>query len=520
VLGQADMDDNRLPTVPVRAGNIAVADSQNVAVVVDEATSRVLVYGNLGRYPTTPLAAIGQPDLVTTDCNSGGLDARSLCAPTAAVVDAQGNLWVADTGNNRVLQYAAPWLSYDYPNRVWVVATEATRVFGQPSFTQNECTRGATGLCRPQGVAVDFRQNLYIADSENHRIVHHENPLADAVAERVYGQATFADASCNAGGLDANALCDPRGLVMTDAGDLYVADRVNSRVVLYQDVFANGGGADRVWGQPSTASSGCAAGADGLCGPRGVTLDRAGNLVIADTENSRVLVFDAADGDGVADRVLGQPDFATTRCGSATSESLCTPIGVAANRAGDALLVADAGHERIVRYDAPYCLGTFLLGPGHPRAKGVSQPQGTKLKIATGKNPAVADDILSFADKLILLENDGTIDGFDTPLLTLSTSAGVVYREKVPSVSNTRLTSSGGTYETRWLKGERDVGIDDYKISTHFVIPGNDANPQYDKVGYKGRAVGLDLSGFTASQATFEDRFSRGSLCFSTERAC
>jgi hypothetical protein len=55
-------------------------------------------------------------------------------------------------------------------------------------------------------------------------------------------------------------------------------------------------------------------------------------------------------------------------------------------------------------------------------------------------------------------------------------------------------------------------------VRESFVIPSNDAKPQFDRLKYKGRAVGLDLGAFTASSASFRLQF--GSLCFTTQLAC
>src|SRR5918912_3045283 len=52
-------------------------------------------------------AALGQPDLVSNECNHGGISARSLCGPMAIAMDpSSGHLFVADTGNNRVLRFS------------------------------------------------------------------------------------------------------------------------------------------------------------------------------------------------------------------------------------------------------------------------------------------------------------------------------------------------------------------------------------------------------------------------------
>ena len=85
-------------------------------------------------------------------------------------MDASGNLYVADEGNSRVLEYNTP-LSTD---------TTADLVFGQGgSFTSAVINSGgvsASSLYYPTGVAVDAGGNLYVADYGNHRVLEYDKP--------------------------------------------------------------------------------------------------------------------------------------------------------------------------------------------------------------------------------------------------------------------------------------------------------------------------------------------------------
>src|SRR5260221_566900 len=85
---------------------------------------------------------------ITRNINHGGLSASSLHAPAGPAPDGQGNLYVADASNHRVLEYDAP-LTTDPP---------ADRVFGQPSFITNTSNSGGLGpksLNGPSGLALD-----------------------------------------------------------------------------------------------------------------------------------------------------------------------------------------------------------------------------------------------------------------------------------------------------------------------------------------------------------------------------
>ena len=130
---------------------------------------------------------IGQPDFLSSGCNA--TSAASLCKPTGVAVDASGNLYVADGGNSRVLEYTNPFTACAgvFP----CVGGPASLVFGQGgSFTSNTCDSdtedsGSTSidLCSPIGVAVDASGNLYVADSGNNRVLEYNTPLtADVTA--------------------------------------------------------------------------------------------------------------------------------------------------------------------------------------------------------------------------------------------------------------------------------------------------------------------------------------------------
>lgn len=283
-------------------GNLWVADAFN---------SRVLRFDN-PETDATPVAAdmvIGQPDFLSSAPNLGqgftevdAASADSLCFPGRVLVRG-GHVWVADSGNSRVLHYANPTANKPSAN---VVLGQYDNFSCRVKNNDGTCTEkfgavaSARNLFNPIGLALAADGALYVADWMNHRVLRFDDPLtSDTEADAVIGQADFAGDQPDAGGV-AFGLELPIDLFIDGAGSLYIADSGNHRVLAYLDP-AGGGSADVVFGQLGNFSTDAPnhglplflTDADGLWGPTGVAVDTECNLLVADTNNSRVLRFDS-----------------------------------------------------------------------------------------------------------------------------------------------------------------------------------------------------------------------------------
>ena len=127
-------------------------------------------------------------------------------------------------------------------------------MFGQRDFTHTRCTGGFAlavpptlyGLCNPTALALDKENNLYVSDTNNNRVLEYFAPLAessgvgsgDTIADAVLGQSSFVRNVCvgKLGGsrpANANGLCSPMGLSLDSAGNLFISDTYNNRLLRF-----------------------------------------------------------------------------------------------------------------------------------------------------------------------------------------------------------------------------------------------------------------------------------------------
>jgi len=210
--------------------------------------------------------------------------------PGGLAVDALGNLYVADTGNDRVQKLG----------RNGGYLSEAGG-FGWAEGQFN----------RPSGIATGRGLEVFVADSRNARI-------------QVY--TTQLDLAAVVGGRDAEgpiSLGSLAGIALTEEGVLYVSDTDLDQIVQITTYSR----ADRSFG-------GYGYGGGSLRRPMGLAVGERGAVYVCDSENDRVCVFDAF---GNYEGALGE-------------EVLLTPAGVCAGPEGT-LFVADTGHHRVVVFD-------------------------------------------------------------------------------------------------------------------------------------------------------------------------
>jgi len=300
--------------------------SSNILWVADFANSRVLGFRHgMAAFTNGQNAdlVLGQPDFSNPNpvC---AVTQSGLCFPADVAFDQGGNIWVADQGANRVLEYKPPFTT----------GQSAALVIGEPDFTSSSCVTAQNRLCSPYGLTFDKSGNLWVLDAGNDRILEYKPPFANGQnASVVLGESDFTTRICR---VTQNGMCPAEfagGVRSDNSGNIWMVDVFDNRVIEFQAGagFVNGQNASVVLGQADFTSSSCATTQSGMCFPGGIAFDTKGSLYVAEESNCRVLKFKPKkkkfSNNQKAMLVLGQPDFTSNGC-NVTQSNLQNPNGL------------------------------------------------------------------------------------------------------------------------------------------------------------------------------------------------
>ncbi|MGB8842932.1 MAG: hypothetical protein WCC64_17900 [Aliidongia sp.] len=325
------------------------ADGAGHVFVADELFNIVREFTVGGTIST----AAGAPSQTGGFAGDGGLaTAAMLSDPTAVAVDSTGRVFVADAGNRRI--------------RMFTPGGDITTVAGGGGTSGVDGLGDggpatAANLAFPQGVAVDGKGNIYIADTFNRLVRVFTVGGTISVAAGTPGSSGFG----GDGGPATSALLDsPQAVAVDGAGNIYIAD--NGSHVIRR--FTLGGTIATIAGTPNQAGYG----GDGgpattalLNGPSGLTVDAAGDIFIADSGNG--VIRKIAPGGMITTVAGGGTNPGTDGLGEGGPAQLATlamPSGLAID--GGNLLIADTADDLVrsvsTSVPAPTVVASVLPG--------------------------------------------------------------------------------------------------------------------------------------------------------------
>jgi len=388
--------------------------------------------------------------LVTVSTLAGTGTAGSTDGPRAAAQfsyasgvaqDAEGNVFIADTNNHQI--------------RMLSPAGDVTTIAGTTTFGFANGSGPSARFAFPAAVAVGPDDNLYVADTFNHRIRKLTRPLLDGQPWTVTTLAGSGTAGFLNGVGTAARFNHPQGLVLDSGGNVYVADTLNHRIRMVTSA-----------GVVSTyAGTGAAAFLDGAAtaakfnSPFGVDLDSAGNLFVADRDNQRIRKIDHLT--LVVSTVAGNGSAGFTNAGVGTFSS---PVAVAVDRSSNLVYVSDESNHAIRMVTsagvvttvaglgsaaAGYLDGNALLAEFHSPSGLLVDPDGN-LIVADIENHTLRRVRIRLEVSATLAGADP--DGFGVPASALINAAalgldpGATYYIRWRSVTDGTLQSLGQSF--------------------------------------------------------------------------
>jgi sugar lactone lactonase YvrE len=359
-------------------GGPATGAVLNGAAGVAVDTDGNLYIADYGNQRIRKVAAVG--GIITTVAGNGSrgfsgdrgsATSAELNAPAGAAIDVSGNLYIADYGNGRIRRVAVG---------SGIISTFAGG--DSPGFSGDGGPATAAEISQPLGIGLDRSGNLYVADSYNMRIRRVD--AGNGIISTVAGNGRQGILDDDGGPATAAIVVNPFDVAVNALGDLYVADysscrirKVDGRSRIISTVAGDGSRDFSGDGAPATTA--------GVPSPYDVTLDASGNLYIADF-SSRIRRVDAKTGFISTVAGTGTPAFSGDG-GPATNAALNKPQHVAFDDSGN-MYIADTDNNRIRRIATASGMISTVAGTGNGAFSGDGGP-ATNAAIAAPQGVAV-----------------------------------------------------------------------------------------------------------------------------------
>jgi sugar lactone lactonase YvrE len=298
--------------------------------------------------------------------SNGRGDQAEFRNPGGLVVDASGNVYVADAGNQQIRVITPGGVD------VSTFAGNSTAGNGDGPLT-------AASFNLPSGITTDVSGNLFIADMGNNRI---REITAGQILSTLAGNGTTGFANGIASKAEFNS---PVGAVADGSGNVYVTDNFNNviRKITPDGVVSTFAGN----GQPGFAEgTGTSA---SFNSPAGIAIDNGGNLYIADEYNNRIRKITP---DGTVSTLAGNGLLGSVN-GSAATAEFDSPLGIAIDASGNLYVSA----ENAIREISPAGMvttfaGVFWTGSSDGQGTNASFNRPFGIAIDNGGNLYIADE--------------------------------------------------------------------------------------------------------------------------------
>jgi serine/threonine protein kinase, bacterial len=316
--------------------------------------------GATGNYATSCTVSTLAGSGVYGSADRAGNEA-SFYGPSGVAVDSSGNVYVADSENNKI--------------RKITPAGVVTTLAGSGVSGSDDGTGIAASFNYPQGVALDSSGNVYVADTGSHKIRKITPAGVVTTLAGGGGREWNWNGLGSADGTGTTASFNyPNGVAVDSSGNAYIADSSNNKIrkITPEGVVT------------TLAGSGVSGSDDGtglaasFNRPEGVAVDKSGNVYVADFNNNKIRKITPA---GVVTTLAGS-GRQSSRDG--TAASFKWPNGVAVDSSGD-LYVADYGNRKI-RKITPAGVVSTLAGSG---VEGSEDGTGTEASFAYADGVAV-----------------------------------------------------------------------------------------------------------------------------------
>ena len=308
--------DNGAPTAAQLSSPSALAlDSKGNLYIADTANQRIrMISGGT----ITTIAGTGT---IGYSGDKAAATAATVSSPGGLAFDSSGNLYIADTGNQVIRKIGGG-----------TITTVAGLQAQGPAYGGDLGSAISANLNTPTAVAFDSAGNYYIADNGNSLI--RKVDTSGIIT-------TYVGASGGTNGT-AGKLSAPNGLWLDPSGALYIADSGHNRLARYvaPSAFSNFAGTEAALfsgdGGPALSAA--------LNKPTGLTMDAAGNIYLADTNNSRIRKITP---DGIITTIAGSRLIGYSGDGgNATSAALSYPRSIVVSPNGT-VYIADTGNHAI-----------------------------------------------------------------------------------------------------------------------------------------------------------------------------